>query len=192
MGSPAPSGRLSEPLLAGLAVRVPPHSMRPLGSLTVLAARHYPSAEGHRGRLHLRRCSGRRDADPAGGDCGRAFGSRGRALLRPSVPRRARSMSRCRRSSVRKTWPRLPDVFRELRRTPSGPGGTLLTLEITEPTSVAVRFGLPAPTSTRWCRSWASLPGARALDPYLPESLKHLPDFARACSRCSAGRLVRG
>jgi demethylmenaquinone methyltransferase/2-methoxy-6-polyprenyl-1,4-benzoquinol methylase len=77
---------------------------------------------------------------------------------------------------VVRNLPRLPDAFRELRRT-LAPGGTLLTLEITEPTSPWVRSGFHTYFDTM-VPFLGELAGSQGPYRYLPESLKHLPDRA--------------
>ncbi|MGI0132210.1 MAG: ubiquinone/menaquinone biosynthesis methyltransferase [Thermoplasmata archaeon] len=74
---------------------------------------------------------------------------------------------------VARNLPRLPDAFAELRRV-LVPGGTVLTLEITEPPSSLVRWGFHA----YFDRVVPALGAAvRSAGPYryLPESLRHLP-----------------
>jgi demethylmenaquinone methyltransferase/2-methoxy-6-polyprenyl-1,4-benzoquinol methylase len=82
--------------------------------------------------------------------------------------------------------PRLDDAFRELRRVLVS-GGTLLTLEITEPAS---------PRVARWFHAYfdAFVPwlgtavGRTGPYRYLPESLRHLPPRSEMLGRlASAG-----
>lgn len=78
---------------------------------------------------------------------------------------------------VVRNLPRLPDAFRELHRV-LRPGGTLLTLEITEPISPRFRalfhryFDTVVP-------ALGALVGSAGPYRYLPESLRHLPDRDR-------------
>lgn len=75
---------------------------------------------------------------------------------------------------VVRNLPRLPDAFAELGRV-LAPGGTLLTLEITEPTSPRVRelFHTYFDTVVPFLGGLVRSAGPYR---YLPESLRHLPD----------------
>lgn len=74
---------------------------------------------------------------------------------------------------VVRNLPSLPTAFRELRRV-VGPAGTLLTLEITEPTSTAVREVFHAYFDRVVPRLGAAVQSAGPYR-YLPESLRNLP-----------------
>lgn len=75
---------------------------------------------------------------------------------------------------VVRNLPRLPDAFRELRRV-LRPGGTLLTLEITEPTSPRFR-ALFHQYFDRVVPFLGALVRSAGPYRYLPESLRYLPD----------------
>jgi demethylmenaquinone methyltransferase/2-methoxy-6-polyprenyl-1,4-benzoquinol methylase len=74
---------------------------------------------------------------------------------------------------VARNLPSLPDAFREMRRV-LGPGGTLLTLEITEPPSEFIRSGFHAffDHVVPWLGAAIKSEGPYR---YLPESLRSLP-----------------
>lgn len=141
------------------------------GSLTFLAAQHYS------------------DAELVGADFTRAMlaEATGRALMRPaprrprfarasvtSLPFRDASFDVAMSAYVARSLPRLGDAFRELRRV-LAPGGTLLTLEITEPTHPMVRFGFHT-YFDHVVPFLGRLVGSEGPYTYLPESLRHLPD----------------
>ena len=77
---------------------------------------------------------------------------------------------------VVRNLPDLPAAFRELRRC-LAPGGTLLTLEITEPTHPLVRSGFHTYFDAM-VPFLGALVGSEGPYRYLPESLRHLPDRA--------------
>lgn len=91
-----------------------------------------------------------------------------------SLPFRPGSFDVVMSAFVVRNLPRLSDALRELRRV-LVPGGTLLTLEITEP---------PSPRVARWFHAYfdSFVPwlgaAVRSAGPYryLPESLRHLPN----------------
>lgn len=74
---------------------------------------------------------------------------------------------------VARNLPRLPEALAELRRV-LVPGGTLFTLEITEPPSPLVRWGFHAyfDRVVPWLGAAVKSAGPYR---YLPESLRHLP-----------------
>ena len=78
---------------------------------------------------------------------------------------------------VVRNLPRLPDALAELRRV-LAPGGTLLTLEITEPTSAWFRrlFHAYFDTFVPWLGAALGSAGPYR---YLPESLRNLPSRAQ-------------
>lgn len=141
------------------------------GSLTVLAARHYPTAEvigadfttamlrEARGRTH------RLAQRP------RLRFARASALSLPFAPG---SFDVAMSAFVARNLTDLPRAFRELRRV-LAPGGTLLTLEITEPASPWARRGFHAYFDTA-VPFLGALAGSAGPYRYLPESLRHLPD----------------
>jgi demethylmenaquinone methyltransferase/2-methoxy-6-polyprenyl-1,4-benzoquinol methylase len=75
---------------------------------------------------------------------------------------------------VVRNLPNLPQAFGELRRV-LAPGGTLLTLEITEPAHPLVRSGFHTYFDTM-VPFLGGLVGSQGPYRYLPESLRHLPD----------------
>ena len=148
------------------------------GSLTVLAARHYPTAEvvgADFTAAMLREADARTGADPV------------RARLRfarasaSTLPFRDGAFDVAMSAFVVRNLPDLPRAFGELRRV-LAPGGTLLTLEITEPSHPLVRSGFHAYFDTM-VPFLGGLVGSQGPYRYLPESLRHLPDRAGMLSR---------
>jgi len=140
------------------------------GSLTVLAARHYPGAEvvgADFTAAMLREAEQRTAADPARP---RLRLARTSAL---TLPFRAGAFDVAMSAFVVRNLPDLPRAFRELRRA-LAPGGTLLTLEITEPASALVRWGFHTYFDTM-VPFLGELVGSQGPYRYLPESLRHLP-----------------
>jgi demethylmenaquinone methyltransferase / 2-methoxy-6-polyprenyl-1,4-benzoquinol methylase len=143
------------------------------GSLTVLAARHYPSAEvvgADFTAAMLTEADHRTAADRVRP---RLRLARASAL---SLPFRDRAFDVAMSAFVVRNLPNLPVAFRELART-LAPGGTLLTLEITEPPSALVRAGFHAYFDTM-VPFLGELAGSQGPYRYLPESLRHLPGRA--------------
>jgi len=143
------------------------------GSLTVLAARHYPGAQvvGADFTAAMLREADRRTAADAVRP--RLRLARASAL---ALPFRDGAFDVAMSAFVVRNLPSLPDAFRELRRT-LAPGGTLLTLEITEPANPLVRSGFHAYFDTM-VPFLGELVGSEGPYRYLPESLRHLPDRA--------------
>ncbi|HYK93701.1 MAG TPA: ubiquinone/menaquinone biosynthesis methyltransferase [Thermoplasmata archaeon] len=143
------------------------------GDFTRLAARHFTRA-GVTGadftRAMLERASIRTQSEGARPRIGFVEGS---AL---SLPFAAGAFDVVLSAFVVRNLPRLPDAFREMRRVLK-PGGTLLTLEITEPASPRFRrafhqyFDHVVPFL-------GSLVQSSGPYRYLPESLRYLPDQA--------------
>ncbi|MCI4339655.1 MAG: ubiquinone/menaquinone biosynthesis methyltransferase [Thermoplasmata archaeon] len=148
------------------------------GSLTVLAARHYPGA-GVVGAdftaAMLREADARTRADPVRS---RLRFARASAL---TLPFRDGVFDVAMSAFVVRNLPDLPTAFRELRRV-LAPGGTLLTLEITEPAHPWVRTGFHTYFDTM-VPFLGALVGSQGPYRYLPESLRHLPDRAGMLQR---------
>jgi demethylmenaquinone methyltransferase/2-methoxy-6-polyprenyl-1,4-benzoquinol methylase len=141
------------------------------GSLTFLAARHYPDAElvgADFPRAMLHQATGRAGRSRVGR---RTRFARASAL---SLPFRDGTFDVAMSAYVVRSLPRLGDAFRELRRV-LAPGGTLLTLEITEPTQPLVRSGFHA-YFDHVVPFLGRLVGSEGPYTYLPESLRRLPD----------------
>jgi demethylmenaquinone methyltransferase/2-methoxy-6-polyprenyl-1,4-benzoquinol methylase len=98
-----------------------------------------------------------------------------------SLPFRSGAFDVAMSAFVVRNLPDLPRAFRELRRVLS-PGGTLLTLEITEPASELVGRGFHAYFDTM-VPFLGELAGSQGPYRYLPESLRHLPDRAGMLQR---------
>ena len=143
------------------------------GSLTFLAADHYPNA---------RLVGADFTAAMLGPGKARARSSRVGARVefdRASVlalPFRTGTFDLAMSAFVVRNLPDLGAAFRELRRV-LAPGGTLLTLEITEPTRPFVRRGFHAYFDAM-VPFLGALAGSEGPYRYLPESLRHLPDRA--------------
>lgn len=167
------------------------------GDLTRLMARHFPRArvvgvDFTRAMLAIaaERTRGRAVARTVG------FGE-GSVL---KLPFRERAFDVASSAFVVRNVPRLADAFQELRRV-LRPGGTLLTLEITEPMSPRVRRAFHAyfDSVVPWLGSMVHSAGPYR---YLPESLRHLPDrpgmlamlrdagFARVAAAPQSGGIV--
>jgi demethylmenaquinone methyltransferase / 2-methoxy-6-polyprenyl-1,4-benzoquinol methylase len=141
------------------------------GDLTRLTARHFPAAQVvgvDFTRAMLTLASGRTQ------DRGEAprIGYGEASVL--ALPFSDGAFDLASSAFVVRNVPRLPEAFRELRRV-LRPGGTLLTLEITEPTSPTVRrlFHQYFDAVVPWLGSMVHSAGPYR---YLPESLRHLPD----------------
>jgi demethylmenaquinone methyltransferase / 2-methoxy-6-polyprenyl-1,4-benzoquinol methylase len=140
------------------------------GSLTVLAARHYPEAQvvgADFTAAMLREADARTAAAPVRP---RLRLARASAL---TLPFHDGAFDVAMSAFVVRNLPDLPLAFRELRRT-LAPGGTLLTLEITEPPNTLVRSGFHAYFDTM-VPFLGELAGSQGPYRYLPESLRHLP-----------------
>lgn len=141
------------------------------GDLSRLAVRHFPSAAvvGVDFTSAMLDVANRLPRGPSA----RARLGYGRAtVLR--LPFRDATFDVAMSAFVARNLPRLPDAFRELRRV-LAPGGSLLTLEITEPASPRVRAAFHSyfDRVVPWLGA-----AVRSAGPYryLPESLRHLPD----------------
>lgn len=141
------------------------------GSLTFLAARHYPRARvlGADFTEAMARAAGSRARPPA--ISARLGFARASAL---GLPFAAGSFDVAMSAFVARNLPDLGRAFRELARV-LRPGGTLLTLEITEPTSPFVRASFHA-YFDNVVPALGRLVGSEGPYTYLPESLRHLPD----------------
>ncbi|HEV2519923.1 MAG TPA: class I SAM-dependent methyltransferase [Thermoplasmata archaeon] len=141
------------------------------GDLTVLAAHHYSGSRVVGIDITpamLRRARSRRlpDADGRRLDWGEASAFR--------LPFPSGAFDLVMSAFVIRNLPRLPDAFAELRRVVA-PGGTLLTLEITEPSSPRFRalFHAYFDSFVPWL---GAAVGSEGPYRYLPESLRALPD----------------
>ncbi len=156
------------------------------GDLTVLSARHLPSSEGVGADFTsaMLRNAQRRSVEPA--TARRIRYVRGDALRLPFA---AGSFDLVLSAFVARNLPDLGRAFEEFRRI-LAPGGTVVTLEITEP-------------SSRWISSlfhsyfdhvvpWMGA-AARSAGPYryLPDSLRYLPDRAGMLARMTAAGFLR-
>ena len=141
------------------------------GSLTFLAAQHYRDARviGADFTAAMVRAAGARPRGP--GLAGRLDFARASALGLPFAPR---SFDVAMSAFVARNLPDLGRAYRELARV-LRPGGTLLTLEITEPTSPFVRRGFHA-YFDNLVPALGRMVGSEGPYTYLPESLRHLPD----------------
>jgi demethylmenaquinone methyltransferase/2-methoxy-6-polyprenyl-1,4-benzoquinol methylase len=140
------------------------------GDLTRLTARHYPTArvvgiDFTRAMLAIADERTRPDAVASRVGFGEA------SVL--SLPFADGSFDVASSAFVVRNIPRLGDAFRELRRV-LAPGGTLLTLEITEPPNPRVGrlFHQYFDTVVPWLGTMVHSAGPYR---YLPESLRHLP-----------------
>lgn len=141
------------------------------GDLSRLAARHYPGAEVvgiDMTREMLRRASVRRTAPGVRARVGWAEAN----ALRLPFPSGLFDLVMS--AFVVRNLPRLREALQEFHRV-LAPSGTLLTLEITEPRSAAVRRGFHAyfESFVPWLGAGIGRAGPYR---YLPESLRHLPD----------------
>ena len=141
------------------------------GDLSALAAHHYPRSRAlgvDVTRAMLLRAKQRRRSSS---DALRLEWAEATALRLP-FPSAAFDLVMS--AFVVRNLPRLPDALAELRRVVA-PGGTLLTLEITEPTSELFRtlFHAYFDTFVPWL---GAAVGSEGPYRYLPESLKTLPD----------------
>lgn len=148
------------------------------GDLTRLTARHFERAEvlgvDFTGRM-LRIASRRH---PGGGEAPRVRYGRGSAL---GLPFRSGTFDLVLSAFVVRNLPRLDEAFGELRRVLAD-GGTLLTLEITEPASPAVArlFHAYFDAVVPWLGNAVGRSGPYR---YLPESLRHLPPRSEMLAR---------
>jgi demethylmenaquinone methyltransferase/2-methoxy-6-polyprenyl-1,4-benzoquinol methylase len=141
------------------------------GDLTILAAHHFRRAlvvGADFTPAMLTRASGR--TSPRRLD-GRVTYGQASVL---HLPFRARSFDVAMSAFVARNLPRLEDAFRELYRVLK-PDGSLLTLEITEPSSVIFRSIFHAYFDRVVPRLGEAVHSAGPYR-YLPESLRHLPD----------------
>ena len=139
------------------------------GSLTFLAARHYRTARvvgADFTDAMLREAAGHQPRD-----LGERVGF-ARAGVH-TLPFRDATFDVAMSAYVVRNLPRLDAAFREIRRV-LVPGGTLLTLEITEPERPAVRWGFHRYFDSV-VPALGRLVGSEGPYTYLPESLKHLP-----------------
>jgi demethylmenaquinone methyltransferase/2-methoxy-6-polyprenyl-1,4-benzoquinol methylase len=144
------------------------------GDLAVLAAHRFPHAQvigEDFTRAMLARAAARNDLP---GLDGRVSFGRASALR---LPFRDGTFDVVMSAFVFRNLPRLPDAIAELRRV-IAPGGTLLTLEITEPISPSFRalFHAYFDRVVPWLGVAVHSAGPYR---YLPESLRHLPDRHR-------------
>jgi len=167
------------------------------GDLTRLTARHFPSASvvGADFTAPMLALAARRTIPRAEGH--RIGYARGSALL---LPFRSASFDLVLSAFVVRNLPDLGRAFSELHRV-LRPGGTLLTLEITEPTSplVGKLFHAYFDAVVPWLGTAVGHSGPYR---YLPESLRHLPPrreilarlgtagFGRAAAVPQAGGIV--
>jgi demethylmenaquinone methyltransferase/2-methoxy-6-polyprenyl-1,4-benzoquinol methylase len=143
------------------------------GDLTRLAARHFPDAQVlgvDFTRAMLDIASDRLRAGPEWRRVGLGEAS---AL---ELPLRDGSFDVVMSAFVVRNLPRLPDAYRELRRV-LAPGGTLMTLEITEPSDLRFR-GIFHRYFDTVVPFLGELVGSAGPYRYLPESLRHLPNRA--------------
>ncbi|MCI4360177.1 MAG: ubiquinone/menaquinone biosynthesis methyltransferase [Thermoplasmata archaeon] len=143
------------------------------GSLTVLAAHHYRTAEvvgADFTAAMLTEATARTKKLPVRP---RIRLARASAL---TLPFRDGAFDVAMSAFVVRNLPDLPRAFGELRRC-LAPGGTLLTLEITEPVRALVRSGFHTYFDTM-VPFLGALVGSQGPYRYLPESLRHLPDRA--------------
>jgi demethylmenaquinone methyltransferase/2-methoxy-6-polyprenyl-1,4-benzoquinol methylase len=150
------------------------------GDLTRLTARHLPASE-----VTGVDFTGRMVAIAAARTRGRSEGRRVRydraSALR--LPFRSGTFDLVLSAFVVRNLPKLDDAFRELRRV-LAVGGTLLTLEITEPASprVARLFHAYFDAVVPWLGTAVGRSGPYR---YLPESLRHLPPRSEMLGRLS-------
>ncbi len=143
------------------------------GSLTYLVADHYPGARVVGADFTAAMVSAAAHAPRAGARRARVGFARASAL---ELPFASGSFDVAMSAFVARNLPDLGRAFRELRRV-LAPGGTLLTLEITEPDSAAVRRGFHA-YFDNLVPALGRLVGSEGPYTYLPESLRHLPGRA--------------
>jgi demethylmenaquinone methyltransferase/2-methoxy-6-polyprenyl-1,4-benzoquinol methylase len=140
------------------------------GDLTVLAARRFAGADvlgADFTSAMVARAAARTRADPV-----RPRVRYGRASAM-HLPFRTGTFDIAMSAFVARNLPSLPDAFRELHRV-LAPGGTLMTLEITEPPSpvVSALFHAHFDRVVPWLGAAVHSAGPYR---YLPESLKSLP-----------------
>lgn len=158
------------------------------GDFALLAARHYPGARvvgADFTAAMLRRAAPRLSGRALGGRAGLARAS---AL---ALPFRPGAFDVVLSAFVARNLPRLDVALAEARRA-LAPDGTLLVLEITEPTSPAVRrlFHTYFDTMVPFLGGLARSAGPYR---YLPESLRFLPDrdgFLRRLRDAGFGRVA--
>jgi demethylmenaquinone methyltransferase / 2-methoxy-6-polyprenyl-1,4-benzoquinol methylase len=141
------------------------------GGLSTLAARFYPGARLVGIDVTKTMLAIVRERTRSGADRRRLGWARATALR---LPFPSGTFELAMSAFVVRNLPRLPDALAELRRI-LAPGGTLLTLEITEPPSPAVRrmFHAYFDTFVPWLGAALGSAGPYR---YLPESLHNLPD----------------
>jgi demethylmenaquinone methyltransferase / 2-methoxy-6-polyprenyl-1,4-benzoquinol methylase len=157
------------------------------GDLTRLTARHLPEAQvlgvdftGRMVAIASTRTRSRSEGSRVGYGRGSALG----------LPFRSGIFDLVLSAFVVRNLPRLDDAFRELRRV-LGVGGTLLTLEITEPSSprIARMFHAYFDAVIPWLGTAIGRSGPYR---YLPESLRHLPprsEMVERLGRAGFGRV---
>lgn len=143
------------------------------GDLTLLATRHFPEARVW--GVDFTRAMLTRAQPRLRGARGYPRSELGRASAM-HLPFRSASVDLVMSAFVARNLPDLPAAFREMRRI-LVPGGTLLTLEITEPLSPAFRalFHSYFDHLVPWLGRAVGSAGPYR---YLPESLRSLPDRA--------------
>jgi demethylmenaquinone methyltransferase/2-methoxy-6-polyprenyl-1,4-benzoquinol methylase len=141
------------------------------GSLSFLAADHYPDARLVGADFTMAMVERAYVRARASRDTGRLSFDRASAL---DLPFRGASFDLAMSAFVVRNLPDLPRAFGELRRV-LRPGGTLLTLEITEPTHPLVRWGFHQYFDTM-VPFLGELVGSEGPYRYLPESLRRMPD----------------
>jgi demethylmenaquinone methyltransferase/2-methoxy-6-polyprenyl-1,4-benzoquinol methylase len=141
------------------------------GGLSALAARFYPGAHVVGIDVTRRMLTIARERLGPGTEGPRMGWARATALR---LPFPSGSFDLAMSAFVVRNLPRLPEALAELRRI-LAPGGTLLTLEITEPPSPTVRWIFHAyfDSFVPWLGAAVGSAGPYR---YLPESLRNLPD----------------
>jgi len=144
------------------------------GDLSLLSARYYPGARVVGVDLTKAMLARARARPVPPRDRARVTWARATAL---TLPFPSGTFDLVMSAFVVRNLPRLPDALAELRRV-LAPGGTLLTLEITEPTSAWFRrlFHAYFDTFVPWLGAALGSAGPYR---YLPESLRNLPSRAQ-------------
>jgi demethylmenaquinone methyltransferase/2-methoxy-6-polyprenyl-1,4-benzoquinol methylase len=148
------------------------------GDLTRLTARHAPAATVVGADFTDRMLRVARRRTPAGPASDRVRYARASALR---LPFRSATFDLVLSAFVVRNLPKLDDAFGELRRV-LRTGGTLLTLEITEPANLLVRklFHAYFDAMVPWLGAAVGHAGPYR---YLPESLRHLPSRGEMLGR---------